>query len=129
MGDVWYTRLLPELPMVNLGRVCECGLEAPRQPGHALVLSPLELGLALLHEGLNAFAEVLRAEEGEELEEDVVDVRLERLLQAEAHHALGGLNGERGVGGDFGGHLPGSGHELVQLDDLVDESEGERFFG
>src|SRR5581483_1923670 len=60
-------------------------------------LAPLELRRALLDERLHALAEVLRAEERQELEVDVVHVRLERFLEAEAHHALRRLHRERRV--------------------------------
>src|SRR5437867_13049702 len=92
-----------------------------------ILLAPLELRLTLLDERLDALTEVLRPEERQELEEDVVHVRLERLLEAEAHHALRRLHCQRGVGGDFSGKLSSCGHELIRLDDVAHEAGFERF--
>ena len=57
----------------------------------------------------------------------MVHVRLERLLEAEAHHALRRLHCQRGVGGDFSGKLSSCGHELIRLDDVAHEAGFERF--
>ena len=59
----------------------------------------------------------------------MVHVRLERLFQADAHHPLRGLHGQRRVGGDLGRHLASGRHQLVVLDDLVDQPQRQRLFG
>src|SRR5690349_11519003 len=61
----------------------------------------LELRLPLLEECLDAFLHVIGLHQGQELQEDMMDVLVERLVPSHAHHALGGLDGERCVGGDF----------------------------
>src|SRR5690348_7180302 len=70
-------------------------LAIPR--GGAGRLAPLEVGLPLLEERGHALAEVLGAEELQELQVDVVDVVVERLLHAHAHQPLGRLHRQRRV--------------------------------
>src|SRR5690349_7145248 len=65
------------------------------------LLSSLELRLTLLEEGPDAFLHVFRLHQRQELQEDVMDMLVERLVPRHAHHALGGLHGERRVGRDL----------------------------
>ena len=83
----------------------------------------MNVGLALLGEGLRAFFGVVGAEDRPaELElvgEGLVSPRLalsRRLLQH-------GLDGEGAVGGDLVGELPGLGERLAVGDDVADEAD------
>src|SRR5580698_8607323 len=76
----------------------------PRRPdrnGATVASSPCEFGVALFEEGLDALLHVLGLHQRQQLQEDVMDVLVERLVPAHAHHALGSLDGERCVGGDL----------------------------
>ena len=63
---------------------------------------------------------------GQQLEEHVVHVLLERLGLGGAHHALDRPNGQRCVRGDVGGHLAVPLVELADRNDLVDQTELQR---
>ena len=58
-----------------------------------------------------------------------MDVLLERLALAHAHHALCGPHCERRISGDLAGHVHRHLHQLVAADHMVDEPEFEAFVG
>ena len=79
------------------------------RPDHPAVADvgqrPVNVGWALLHEGGDALAEVVGAQQRQQLQEHVVHVLLERLGLGRAHHPLDRPHRERGVGGDLAGEL------------------------
>ena len=82
---------------------------------------PSNFGSRRSTKALHAFLEVLAAEERQELQEDVVHVRLEGLVEGHAHHALRRLHGERRVRRDLLGQRA---HLL--LEELVRARRGSR---
>ncbi len=89
-------------------------------------LASFELGFALFQEGLDAFLHVLGLHQRQQLQEDVVHVRLERLLHAEPHHPLRRLHGERRVLRHLRRERARFVHEPVGRHHLADEPVLER---
>ena len=57
----------------------------------------------------------------------MVHAGFERFVHGEAHHALGGLHGQRRVLGDLFGQSVAEGHQVVVVNDVVDEAGFQRF--
>src|SRR5690348_1231345 len=55
-------------------------------------LASFELRLSLLEEGLDALLHVLGLHQRQQLQENMVDVLVEGLVPAHAHHSLGSLD-------------------------------------
>ena len=90
---------------------------------------PSKRGGRFSRKDLHALAEVARAEQRQQLQEHVVDVLVEGLGEAHAHHALGGLHGERRVARDLSGERARFLQEQRVGHDARDEAELETLLG
>ena len=91
-----------------------------------MLIGPVNFGAALLHVRGDALAEVVGAQQRQQLEEHVVHVLVERLGLGGAHHPLDRPHGERRVGGDLAGQLAHGLLEVLGLDHVVHQAELER---
>ena len=72
-----------------------------------------EVGLALFHERLHAFLEIVRLEQRQQLQVDMMDMVVEGFVGRHPHHPLGALHRHRRVGDDLGGQRARGGQALV----------------
>ena len=103
------------LPRPN-ARSNACGQSAAAKPDRRAPTGssqPASLPLELLARAFSmklaaAFLHVVRPEQRQKLQIDVMHVVAERFVQAHAHHALGGLHGKRRIAGDLARQLSGA---------------------
>ena len=104
-------------------RQSEEGRNPPASQLFPRPLAPLEGRIALLHERRESFREVVGAHEAREMRHQVVERRLIGLVEAHAHHPLGGLYRHRRIGGDFLCPRPSFVHELIIRHYFVKDAE------